>query len=59
MQLSIWSKRQRAAIEGFAKANGYTIVAEFYDPGVSGGDVVTERPGFAVISIASPAMVCA
>ena len=42
-------KRQRAAIEGFAKANGYTIVAEFYDPGVSGGDVVTERPGFAAM----------
>jgi hypothetical protein len=23
-------KRQRAAIEGFAKANGYELVAEFY-----------------------------
>lgn len=42
-------KRQRAAIEAFAKANGYTIVDEFYDPGVSGADVVTERPGFAAM----------
>jgi DNA invertase Pin-like site-specific DNA recombinase len=39
-------KRQRAAVEGFAKANGYTIVAEFEDAGVSGADPVTERPGF-------------
>jgi DNA invertase Pin-like site-specific DNA recombinase len=42
-------KRQRAAIEAFAKANGYAIVDEFYDPGVSGADVVTERPGFAAM----------
>lgn len=42
-------KRQRAAIEAFAKAKGYTIVDEFYDPGVSGADVVTERPGFAAM----------
>jgi len=39
-------KRQRAAIHGFAKANGYELVAEFYDAGVSGADAVTERPGF-------------
>jgi DNA invertase Pin-like site-specific DNA recombinase len=39
-------KRQRAAIQGFAKGNGYEIVAEFYDAGVSGADVVTARPGF-------------
>lgn len=42
-------KRQRAAIEAFAKANAYTLVDEFYDPGVSGADVVTERPGFAAM----------
>src|SRR6516164_60145 len=42
-------KRQRAAVEGFAKANGYEIVAEFYDAGVSGADPVTERPGFAAM----------
>ena len=41
-------KRQRAAIEGFAKAAGYTIAAGdwFYDAAVSGTDPVTERPGF-------------
>jgi DNA invertase Pin-like site-specific DNA recombinase len=42
-------KRQRAAVEGFAKANGYEIVAEFYDAGVSGTDPVAERPGFAAM----------
>jgi len=39
-------KRQRAAIESFAKAHGYSIEAEFYDAAVSGADPVTERPGF-------------
>jgi len=39
-------KRQRAAIEAFAKANGYVIVDEFYDAAVSGADPVTERKGF-------------
>jgi DNA invertase Pin-like site-specific DNA recombinase len=39
-------KRQRAAITAFAKAHGYTIVAEFYDAAVSGGDPIAERPGF-------------
>jgi DNA invertase Pin-like site-specific DNA recombinase len=39
-------KRQRAAIGAFAKANGFTIVAEFYDAAVSGADPVTERKGF-------------
>ena len=33
-------KRQRAAIEAFAKANGYTIVGEFYDAAVKGADPV-------------------
>ena len=28
-------KRQRAAIEGFAKRAGFALVAEFSDPGVS------------------------
>jgi DNA invertase Pin-like site-specific DNA recombinase len=42
-------KRQRTSIEGFAKSNGYTIVAEFYDAGVSGADPVSERPGFAAM----------
>jgi DNA invertase Pin-like site-specific DNA recombinase len=42
-------KRQRAAIEAFAKANGYTIVGEFYDAAVKGADPVTERPGFSAM----------
>jgi DNA invertase Pin-like site-specific DNA recombinase len=39
-------KRQRAAIAAFAKAHGYTIVAEIYDAAVSGADPIAERPGF-------------
>jgi len=42
-------KRQRAAIEGFARANGYVIVDEYYDAAVSGADPVGERPGFAAM----------
>jgi DNA invertase Pin-like site-specific DNA recombinase len=40
-------KRQRAAIEDYAKLAGYEIVAEFYDAAVSGADHVHERKGFA------------
>jgi len=40
-------KRQQAAIEAFAKANRFEIVATFYDAAVSGADPVTDRPGFA------------
>jgi hypothetical protein len=40
-------KRQRAAIEAFAKTAGFEIVAEFYDAAVSGADSVTDRAGFA------------
>jgi DNA invertase Pin-like site-specific DNA recombinase len=39
-------KRQRAAIEAFAKARGLEIVGEFYDAAVSGADPVDARPGF-------------
>ncbi|WP_246737281.1 recombinase family protein [Nordella sp. HKS 07] len=39
-------KRQRVAIEAFAKANGFEIVGEYYDAAVSGADPVTERKGF-------------
>jgi len=39
-------KRQRAAIQGFAKAAGYAIVGEYYDAAVSGADPVGERKGF-------------
>jgi DNA invertase Pin-like site-specific DNA recombinase len=39
-------KRQRAAIEAFAKRAGYVIVDWFYDADVKGSDQVTERDGF-------------
>ena len=40
-------KRQRAAVEAYAKAAGYEIVDTFYDAAVSGADPVSERTGFA------------
>jgi DNA invertase Pin-like site-specific DNA recombinase len=40
-------KRQRAAIEAYARAAAYEIVGEFYDAAVSGADPVSERSGFA------------
>jgi DNA invertase Pin-like site-specific DNA recombinase len=40
-------KRQRAAIERYAKVGGYAIVDWFYDRAVKGADPVTARPGFA------------
>lgn len=39
-------KRQRAAIQAFAKANRFVVVDEFYDAAVSGTDPIAERPGF-------------
>ncbi|MGO7210172.1 recombinase family protein [Rhizobium leguminosarum] len=39
-------RRQREAIDGFAKAAGYEVVDSYYDAAVSGADAVTERPGF-------------
>ena len=42
-------KRQRAAIEGFAKRSGFALVSEFSDPGVSGADPIETRPGFAAL----------
>jgi DNA invertase Pin-like site-specific DNA recombinase len=39
-------KRQRAAIDAFAKRAGFTIVEEYYDAAVSGADPVDQRPGF-------------
>jgi DNA invertase Pin-like site-specific DNA recombinase len=42
-------KRQRSAVEAFAKSAGFSIVAEFYDEAVSGADHVTARPGFAAM----------
>jgi DNA invertase Pin-like site-specific DNA recombinase len=40
-------KRQRTAIEAYAKTAGYEIVETFYDAAVSGADPVSERSGFA------------
>jgi DNA invertase Pin-like site-specific DNA recombinase len=40
-------KRQREAIEAFAKRAGFTIIAEYYDKAVSGADHIDQRPGFA------------
>ena len=41
--------RQRAAIDGYAKAAGYVISESdwFYDPAVKGADAIDARPGFA------------
>ena len=40
-------KRQRAAIEAFAKRAGFALVGEYYDAAVSGADPIETRPGFA------------
>jgi DNA invertase Pin-like site-specific DNA recombinase len=42
-------KRQRAAIEAFARSGGYEIVDSYYDEAVGGADQVTSRPGFAAM----------
>src|SRR4029077_18531397 len=39
-------KRQRTAIEAFARRAGFTIVGEYYDNAVSGADRIDHRPGF-------------
>src|SRR3954464_10674291 len=39
-------RRQREAIQAFAKRAGFALVGEFSDPGVSGADPIAERPGF-------------
>jgi DNA invertase Pin-like site-specific DNA recombinase len=40
-------KRQRAAIEGYARRAGFVLVGEFTDAAVSGADPIAERRGFA------------
>jgi DNA invertase Pin-like site-specific DNA recombinase len=42
-------KRQRAAIEAYAKAAGFEIVDSYYDDAVKGDFHVTTRPGFAAM----------
>src|SRR5262245_9755449 len=39
-------KRQREAIQGYARHAGYELVGEFYDAAVSGADPIDTRPGF-------------
>lgn len=39
-------RRQRLAIERFAKRDGFEIVEWFYDAAVSGADPIETRPGF-------------
>lgn len=41
--------RQQEAVRCYAKAAGLEVVAEFYDPGVSGADPIEVRPGFAAL----------
>lgn len=40
-------KRQRAAIEAFARRAGFGLVGEYYDAAVSGADPIEQRKGFA------------
>lgn len=42
-------KRQRMAIEAYAKRAGITLVEWFNDPAVSGADPIEARPGFAAL----------
>jgi hypothetical protein len=49
-------KRQRAAIDAFAKRAAFTVIGEFSDPGVSGADPIETRPR---CSIGSRPMACA
>jgi DNA invertase Pin-like site-specific DNA recombinase len=42
-------KRQRQAIEGYAKSAGYQVVDTYYDEAVSGADPIEVRPGFSAL----------
>jgi DNA invertase Pin-like site-specific DNA recombinase len=42
-------RRQREAVQAFAKRAGYELVDEFYDAAVSGADPIDSRPGFAAM----------
>lgn len=42
-------RRQREAIDTYAKAAGIELVDSYYDAAVSGADAVTERPGFSAM----------
>jgi DNA invertase Pin-like site-specific DNA recombinase len=43
--------RQLAKIHQYAITNGIEVAAEFYDPAVSGADLVESRPGFAAMLV--------
>jgi DNA invertase Pin-like site-specific DNA recombinase len=42
-------KRQREAVQQYAKRNRINIVGEFYDAAVSGVDLIEDRPGFSAL----------
>lgn len=42
-------KRQRAAIDSYAKQKGLVVTEEFYDADVSGADPIESRPGFSAL----------
>jgi DNA invertase Pin-like site-specific DNA recombinase len=42
-------KRQRSAIEAYAKREKWEVVEEFYDADVSGADPIETRPGFSAL----------
>jgi DNA invertase Pin-like site-specific DNA recombinase len=42
-------RRQRAAIEGYAKRAGFALVSEFTDAAVSGADPIESRAGFTAL----------
>ena len=39
-------KRQRDAVQSYARANGFEVVQEYYDAAVSGSDPIDQRDGF-------------
>jgi DNA invertase Pin-like site-specific DNA recombinase len=43
------TKRQREAVQSYARTAGYQVIAEYTDDGVSGADLVDQRPGFAAM----------
>jgi hypothetical protein len=52
-------KRQREAIQAFAKRAGFEIAAEFYDAAVSGADAIETRRASQRCWNISPARACA
>ena len=42
-------RRQREAVEAYARTSRLAVVKEFYDAAVSGADPVDARPGFVAL----------